>query len=94
MSLQEYEIEECWKEGGATVIRLCSKPDVAAWVRWLGIRFHPSAAPAGPLLSPAVRSTCQKPCVQIPGSLAKSIPDKFEYFDVVRVGSLLPARML
>lgn len=39
MNLLEYEIVECWKEGGgaqgppATKIKLGSKPDVSAWVR-------------------------------------------------------------
>lgn len=31
MNLLEYEIERCWREGGATKIRLASKPDVSAW---------------------------------------------------------------
>lgn len=32
MSLLEYEITKCWREGPATMIRLNSKPDVGAWI--------------------------------------------------------------
>ncbi|KAL4445752.1 hypothetical protein ABPG77_008951 [Micractinium sp. CCAP 211/92] len=32
MNLLEYEIESCWREDGATKIRLASKPSVSAWI--------------------------------------------------------------
>ncbi|KAI7842289.1 hypothetical protein COHA_003930 [Chlorella ohadii] len=32
MSLLEYDISKCWREGQATKIRLNSKPDVGAWI--------------------------------------------------------------
>lgn len=32
MSLLEYEITKCWREGPTTKIRLNSKPDVGAWI--------------------------------------------------------------
>ncbi|PRW58862.1 CHAD domain-containing [Chlorella sorokiniana] len=32
MSLLEYDITRCWREGQATKIRLNSKPDVGAWI--------------------------------------------------------------
>lgn len=45
MSLLEYDITSCWREGPATKTRLNSKPDVGAWipgalaqkVRWAGL---------------------------------------------------------
>lgn len=35
MNLLEYEIESCWREDGATKIRLASKPSVSAWASFM-----------------------------------------------------------
>lgn len=36
MRLLEYDIQDCWREGPSTKIRLLSRPDVSAWVRGAG----------------------------------------------------------
>ncbi len=45
MSLLEYEITECWKDGSQTKIKINSKPDVGAWVSQRDIDLSATSTP-------------------------------------------------